>query len=104
MSAIQTQPYKKGSKEFNMFAEYYTLIQEFQTPPVVSDDISQAFVDAWWTNAHDKYVAFGEKYGRFANGLAIAALEELQAISEELEKSNLQENVATEPDYDDIFR
>lgn len=88
MTTQNPQPYRKGSKEFAMFGEYYRLLEEYSIPPIPSEDISQAFVDAWWKEAHDKYVAFGEKYGRFASDLAVAALNELELISKELEEAD----------------
>jgi len=122
-NTIQPKPYQKGSQEFAMFAEYYNLLKTYPTPPVTSEHISQAFVDAWWEEVHNQYVAFGEKYteigekcnnrglGRKAVNLAITAMEELDAIARELteeqEKMLIEEDQThteeQEGDYSDIF-
>ena len=64
--------FDKGSEEWMMFTEYWSLCQSvWQTE----------HADEYWKDAHDKCKAFGEKYkgicGEFAKSLAIALIDYL---------------------------
>lgn len=111
MSTVQA--YQKGSVEFAMFGDYFNLVKGTSTPPVTGTGASQEEIDAWWKNTHKRFVDFGEKYrnekcGSFANGLAVAALEELDRIAQELDEVYKEQHSETssqdEKDIcDDLF-
>lgn len=64
--------FDKGSEEWMMFTEYWSLCQSvWQTEDS----------DEYWQEAHDKCKSFGEKYngicGEFARSLALSLLDYL---------------------------
>lgn len=66
------QKFDKGSEEWMMFTEYWSLCQSvWQTEDS----------DEYWKEAHDRCKAFGEKYkgicGEFARSLALSLLDYL---------------------------
>ena len=57
----------KTTKEFDMFQEYWKIIQRFYTPEET---------DEYWAELNKTLNGFSEKYGKFAYDLAIAFLDE----------------------------
>lgn len=58
--------FQKGDMEWEMFREYYSLIQTYAIPETD---------DAWVNRFVQDMVDFGEKYGLFGRKLALAYIE-----------------------------
>ena len=65
---------EKNSKEWNMFSDYWKLLQEVW-------GIEES--EEYWESVKDAVEAFAGKYGRFGVGLGAALLAELKRRSEE---------------------